>query len=100
MRLALALVATPLVMAASWPPLLVIHGDADAVVSPQNGLAAVQLWAAAAGARAGTARSVQRGQRPDVGDGLQAQGQNGRHAGCSEPAGACMERRRREQALQ
>ena len=36
---------------------------ADTVVSPQNGRAAVQLWAAAAGARAIAARSVQRGQR-------------------------------------
>ena len=62
-RATLPLVATPPTMAASWPPLLVIHGDADAVVSPQNGLAAVQLWADAAGARAGTARSVRRGQR-------------------------------------
>lgn len=62
-RATLPLLATPLTMAVSWPPLLVIHGDADAVVSPQNGLAAVQLWADAAGARAGTPRSVQRGQR-------------------------------------
>ena len=57
------LAATPLTMATSWPPLLVIHGDADAVVSPQNGRAAVQAWAAAAGAQAWPARSVQRGQR-------------------------------------
>jgi poly(hydroxyalkanoate) depolymerase family esterase len=57
------LIATPVTMLASWPPLLVIHGDADGVVAPQNGVAAVQVWADAAGARAGTARSVQRGQR-------------------------------------
>ncbi|UCV05154.1 alpha/beta hydrolase family esterase [Dechloromonas denitrificans] len=57
------LAATPLTMAISWPPLLVIHGDADAVVSPHNGLAAVHAWAAAAGARSGEARTVQRGQR-------------------------------------
>lgn len=48
---------------ADWPPLLVIHGAADAVVSPVNGQAAVQLWALAAGARPGAARRVQRGQR-------------------------------------
>ncbi len=59
--------ATPLVASpdtdARWPPLLAIHGAADAVVSPHNGQAAVQAWAHAAGARAGQARSVQRGQR-------------------------------------
>jgi hypothetical protein len=43
--------------------LLVIHGDADAVVSPANGRSAVQAWAAAAGARAGQSRTVRRGQR-------------------------------------
>jgi len=57
------LAATPLGMAAIWPPLLVIHGDADRVVSPNNGRAAVQAWADAAGARAGVERSFQRGQR-------------------------------------
>ena len=46
-----------------WPPLLVIHGDADAVVSPRNGRAAVQAWADAGLAHAGEPRSVQRGQR-------------------------------------
>jgi poly(hydroxyalkanoate) depolymerase family esterase len=56
------LAATPLTMAA-WPPLLVIHGDADRVVSPANGRAAVQAWADAAGARAGVEHSFQRGQR-------------------------------------
>jgi poly(3-hydroxybutyrate) depolymerase len=50
-------------MAAGWPPLLVIHGDADTVVSPHNGQAAVLAWATAAGARASPARSVQRGLR-------------------------------------
>ncbi len=60
------LAATPaavVALAQPWPPLLVIHGNADAVVSPRNGEAAVQVWALAAGARASTARSVQRGQR-------------------------------------
>jgi poly(hydroxyalkanoate) depolymerase family esterase len=55
--------ATPAAMEAHWPPLLVIHGDADTVVSPHNGQAAAQGWAHAAGARASAARRVQRGQR-------------------------------------
>ncbi len=57
------LTVTPQTMAACWPPLLVIHGQADAVVSPRNGLAAAQVWADAAGAVAGAPRRVQRGQR-------------------------------------
>jgi poly(hydroxyalkanoate) depolymerase family esterase len=57
------LAVTPDTMAAQWPPLLVIHGEADALVSPHNGQAAAQVWALAAGARAGQARSVQRGKR-------------------------------------
>ncbi len=48
---------------AAWPPLLVIHGAVDRVVAPSNGEAAAQVWADATGARAGAARSVQRGQR-------------------------------------
>ncbi len=62
-RPTMPLVATPVAMEACWPPLLVIHGEADAVVSPHNGQAAAQVWAAAAGARAGTARTVRRGKR-------------------------------------
>jgi poly(hydroxyalkanoate) depolymerase family esterase len=61
-RAPLPLAATAVTMQA-WPPLLVIHGDADAVVSPHNGHAAAQVWAEAAGARAGAARRVQRGNR-------------------------------------
>jgi poly(hydroxyalkanoate) depolymerase family esterase len=57
------LAATPVTMQADWPPLLVIHGDADAVVSCKNGQAAAQVWADAAGAKAGAPRSVQRGRR-------------------------------------
>ncbi len=57
------LAATPAAMAAAWPPLLVIHGDADRVVVPANGRAAVQRWAQAAGAQAGAERAVRRGQR-------------------------------------
>jgi poly(hydroxyalkanoate) depolymerase family esterase len=48
------------------PPLLVIHGAADALVSVKNGHAAVQAWADTAGAVAGPARSVQRGKRYEM----------------------------------
>jgi poly(hydroxyalkanoate) depolymerase family esterase len=57
------LAATPSTMEANWPPLLVIHGDADAVVSPHNGQAAAQVWANAANARPSASRGIQRGKR-------------------------------------
>jgi poly(hydroxyalkanoate) depolymerase family esterase len=50
-------------LVAHWPPLLVIHGGADTVVSPENGQAAVRIWAQAARARAQTAHTQQRGRR-------------------------------------
>ena len=68
-RRATVLPAAPLVAstktvgALPWPPLLVIHGEADPVVSVRNGHAAVRVWADAAGAQAGQPRSVQRGKR-------------------------------------
>lgn len=46
-----------------WPPLLVIQGGSDPVVSPRNGAAAALLWAERAGASAAAPRVVQRGQR-------------------------------------
>lgn len=57
------LTAPPASMAESWPPLLVIHGERDAVVAASNGHAAARAWADAAGARRCAARSVQRGKR-------------------------------------
>jgi len=54
---------SPAVMAADWPPLLVIQGCADRVVAPSNGRAAALIWAEAAGARASTPRTVRRGRR-------------------------------------
>ena len=54
------LAATP---AVGWPPLLVIHGQADRVVSAHNGQAAAQVWADAAGAKPRAVRRVQRGAR-------------------------------------
>ena len=50
-------------MATAWPPLMVIHGDKDAVVSVHNGRAAAQVWADASGALAARERGVQRGKR-------------------------------------
>jgi poly(hydroxyalkanoate) depolymerase family esterase len=49
--------------AAAWPPLLVVHGTDDRVVSAKNGRSAVQAWAAAGNAAASQPRSVQRGKR-------------------------------------
>jgi poly(hydroxyalkanoate) depolymerase family esterase len=50
-------------VAAPGTPLLVIHGSADAVVSPRNGVVAAQVWALAAGASAAPPRQVRRGRR-------------------------------------
>ncbi|HRQ57563.1 MAG TPA: PHB depolymerase family esterase [Azoarcus taiwanensis] len=58
--------ATPVSMAESWPPLMVIHGENDGVVAISNGHAAVRAWADAAGARACAPRSLQRGKRYPV----------------------------------
>lgn len=55
--------ASPGTTSLAWPPLLVIHGDSDAVVAPGNGRAAAQVWANAAGAVPGSGRNVQRGKR-------------------------------------
>ncbi len=46
-----------------WPPLMVIHGEQDGVVSARNAEAAAQLWSDAAGAQPGPAREQQRGRR-------------------------------------
>ena len=46
-----------------WPPLLVIQGGSDPVVSPGNGAAVAQLWADRLGATAGMPRELRRGQR-------------------------------------
>jgi len=47
----------------AWPPLIVIHGDEDGIVSARNAGAAVQMWSRAAGARPGPARELKRGKR-------------------------------------
>ena len=49
--------------AAPLPPLLVLQGSSDHVVSPRNGLATAQLWAQALGAKASATTSQQRGKR-------------------------------------
>ena len=53
----------PPAVAAAWPPLMVVHGSADTVVSGRNARAAADSWAAADGALASATRSVQRGKR-------------------------------------
>jgi len=53
----------PLAAARDWPPLMVIHGDADRVVSARNADTAALLWSQAAGARAEPAQQQQRGKR-------------------------------------
>jgi poly(3-hydroxybutyrate) depolymerase len=50
-------------MSALLPPLLVVHGASDRVVSASNGVAAARVWAGAAGAKALVGRNVQRGKR-------------------------------------
>ncbi len=60
---AVVLPSSPATRASPLPPLLVIHGAADAVVSVRNGQAAVQVWAGEAAAVAGRPRSLQRGKR-------------------------------------
>jgi len=62
-RPTLPLRAGPGALVADWPPLLVIHGGADTVVSPENGHAAARVWAQAARAQAETAHTQQRGLR-------------------------------------
>jgi poly(hydroxyalkanoate) depolymerase family esterase len=55
--------AAPTTLALAWPPLMVIHGGVDRVVSASNAHAAVRVWAGAAGAQAVEGRTVQRGNR-------------------------------------
>ena len=50
-------------LAATLPPLLVLHGDADAVVSVSNARSSAALWAVATGARPGVERTLRRGER-------------------------------------
>lgn len=51
------------VLATQRPPLMVIHGRADAVVVASNGEAAARQWALALGAQPAAERKLQRGQR-------------------------------------
>ncbi|MDD2178786.1 PHB depolymerase family esterase [Acidovorax sp. D2M1] len=53
----------PVSAPAALPPLLILHGDADGVVSMRNAAATALLWADALGARASAIRTLQRGQR-------------------------------------
>jgi poly(hydroxyalkanoate) depolymerase family esterase len=53
----------PLSSAERLPPLMVIHGDGDRLVSARNADAAARLWAEAGGAKETAPRAVRRGQR-------------------------------------
>ena len=46
--------------------MLILHGDADPVVSVRNAAATAVLWAQSLGARAGPVRTLQRGKRHAV----------------------------------
>lgn len=48
---------------ATLPPLLILHGDADAVVTPGNARSSAAVWASATGALPGLSRTLQRGKR-------------------------------------
>lgn len=48
---------------ATLPPLLIVHGDADAVVSASNAKRTAAVWAMATGAAPGATQTVQRGRR-------------------------------------
>jgi poly(hydroxyalkanoate) depolymerase family esterase len=47
----------------AWPPLMIVHGDEDVVVSGSNARAAAQLWSDASGALEGPPRNLHRGRR-------------------------------------
>ena len=53
----------PTSAAHDWPPLMVIHGDADRVVSARNAGSAALMWSEAAGAHAEPAQEQRRGKR-------------------------------------
>jgi poly(3-hydroxybutyrate) depolymerase len=48
---------------ATLPPLMLLHGAADGVVTPGNAGNTAAVWATATGARPGATRILQRGQR-------------------------------------
>ena len=48
---------------ATLPPLLIVHGDADLVVSSRNASRTAEVWAMATAARAGAPRRLERGKR-------------------------------------
>lgn len=62
-RASTPLAETPLASACALPPLLVIQGGNDTLVSAANGRASAALWAETADAHEGKARIVKRGGR-------------------------------------
>ena len=55
--------SAPLAVQDALPPLLIVHGSNDRVVSNRNAHATAELWAASRQASASAARTVQRGKR-------------------------------------
>jgi poly(hydroxyalkanoate) depolymerase family esterase len=53
----------PVGAAQDWPPLMVIHGEADRVVSARNAGSAALMWSQAAGARPEPPQQQRRGKR-------------------------------------
>ena len=92
--------ASETAMAASWPPLLVIHGAKDSVVASSNGRAAAQVWADASGAHAGDARRPARQAPSDDRHRFQAPGRGDGHAGRGVGPRARLERRCSRSGLQ
>lgn len=53
----------PVAAPSDWPPLMVIHGEADRVVSARNAGSAALMWSEAAGAHAEPPQQQRRGKR-------------------------------------
>lgn len=53
----------PLALGPALPPLLVLHGDRDALIWPKSGAGAAAVWALAMGARPTAPRTLRRGGR-------------------------------------
>ncbi len=81
---------------ATLPPMLVLHGDADAVVAPSNAVNSAAVWATAVGAKPGLcAHAPARQAPPHARDRVPAQGPLAGHAVRDCGPGPRVERRHR-----